>query len=237
MLEECQQWTKVADHKKRLVALQKAYRWAVRRVFNTENGPNLLAVFGEELSALGSITKTLDIESLLSHELLGFKQLWLMLPSDIKFTPMLPRDTNDQAFIDSDTDPLASLTVAQGHPVVFDIINFGSARFAPALPVGAKLRVDYYRVARTPGETDSGHSDSSDEDDEPVVGEDLPAVFDDAVTSKGISLLFGMLDDDREAVWEQRALSELTDAIYTAGSRIKAPTRTKPFRVQRRRFI
>lgn len=235
-LDFCLKWTDVTDHQKRLAALQKAYRWAVRRVFNSESGPNLLASIGEELTALASVTKTLDIESLLSHELLGFKKLWLKLPSDIKFVGMEKRDTNDEAFEDGDADPAASLTVAMGHPVVYDIINFGQARFAPALPIGAVIRVDYYRLARVPGQDDSGDVDSSEEADVPVVGEDLPAIFDDAITSEACSILWSKLDDDREMEWHQRALSELNDSLFI-WKRVQGPTQTGRWKPQRKRYI
>ncbi len=236
MLDSCFQWTKVSSQAKRLVALKKAYRWAVKRVFNSEDGPNLLATIGEELSALGATTKTLDIESLLAHELLGFKKLWVKLPSDVQFVGMEKTDTADQAFVDNDADLAANIKTAQGHPVYYDIINFGEARFSPALPAGAIIRVDYFRLAALPGVPGGSETESSELDEDPTVGEDLPAMFDDAVTSEAISMLFGMQDDDREGTWHSRAEGELTDALYI-GKRVQGPTKTKPFRPRRRRFI
>lgn len=236
MLDLCQQWTKVSDKTKRLNALKKAYRWAVRRVFNSEDGPDLLATIGEELAALGATTQTLDIESLLAHELLGFKKLWVKLPADINFVGMMPADTTDEAFIDGDAYPAANLRTAQGHPVYYDIINFGQARFSPPLPAGAVVRVDYYRLAAEPGVPDDSETGSTELNEEPIVGEDLPAVFDDAITSEAIAMLFGQLDDDREAIWHSRALAELTDALYI-GKRVQGSTKTKPWRPRRRRFI
>jgi hypothetical protein len=236
MLASCLQWTKVSDKAKRLVALKKAYRWAVRRVFNSEDGPDLLSTIGEELSTLLVTTKTLDIKALLAHDLLGFKKLWLKLPADVQFVGMEPSDTTDQAFIDTDSDLAANVKTAQGHPVYYDIINFGQARFSPALPAGAIIRVDYYRLAADIGVGDGTETDSSELAETPTIGEDLPAVFDDAVTSEAISLLFNGIDDDREASWHNRALAELTDALYI-GKRVQGPTRTKGWRPRRRRFI
>lgn len=236
MLSSCQQWTKVADQTKRLTALRKAYNWAVRRVFNTENGPNLVATIGEQLPTLVATTKTYDLGANLAHPVLGFKKLWVKLPSDVQFVGMDPADTTDQRFVDGDMDLAANTQVAQGHPVVYDIINFSQARFAPALPTGAIIRADYFRLARDIGEPESGDTESHELDEDPVVGEDLPAVFDDAITSEAISLLFNMLDDDREASWHSRALSELNDALFI-GKRVQGSTQTQPFRRQRRRFI
>lgn len=241
MLDSCLQWTKVSSQTKRLVALKKAYRWAVRRVFNSEDGPDLLATIGEELAALGATTKTLDIKALLAHDLLGFKKLWLKLPADLSFVGMKPSDTTDDSFVETDADLAANLKTAQGHPVYYDIINYGQARFSPALPAGSIIRVDYYRLARDIGVVDDSAIDDSETQstelsEQPVVGEDLPAVFDDAVTSEAISLLFNGIDDDREASWHNRAIAELTDALYI-GKRVQGPTRTRPFRARRRRFI
>jgi hypothetical protein len=236
MLNSVKQWTKISTEDTGLRALRKAYNWAVRRVYNSENGPNLVSTIGEELPALLATTKTYDFGANLAHPILGFKQLWVKLPADVKFTPMQSARTTDQGFVDSDSDPAASLQVAQGHPVLYDIINFDQARFAPALPTGAVLRVDYYRLAREVGETDSGKSDdSSDMNDEPVAGEDLPKMFDDCIVSKAIALLFNQLDDDREMTWQTTALSELNDALYIPKN--PGPTRTTPYRIQRRRFI
>lgn len=236
MLSFCGKWTGVTDQTKQLLALQKAYRWVVRRVFNSQDGPALLASVDEELPALLVVTKQVDLAPSLAHPLLAFKKLWVKLPADTKFVGMEPDDTNDPSFSDLDGDPASNIQeIAQGHPVLYDIFNFSQARFAPALPIGAVIRVDYYRLGTDIGAPD-GDTQSHELNEQPVVGEDLPGVFDDAVTSKAVSLLFNKIDDDREASWEARALDEITDALYTC-KRTQSPTQTQPFRRQRRRFI
>jgi len=241
MLALLKQRTKVADETKRLNELWSAYRWAVKRIYNSSDGPKLLSTVGLELAALTGTTKTYDLAAAVKAanggDFLGVKKLWVKLPSDTRFVPMEPADSNEPDFVNADSDPAANLTVAQGHPVQYDVINFAQARFAPALPATAVVRIDVFRIAPPPGLDESSDLESSsDLDKEPVVGQELPAIFHEAMVWKATAQLFHGLDDVREAIDERRATGELDEAIYMA-KRNQSPTVTQPFRPRRRRFI
>src|SRR5262249_9796899 len=130
-------------------------------------------------------TKTLNLANIVTGgEFLGLKMLWLMLPGDTRFTPMSDADTNDPDFLDTDADPIGTTVFAVGHPVQYDILNFAIARFAQTLPATSKLRLDYFRIPIEFVESDESGSESSESsseemDEEPVLGQDLPAIFHD----------------------------------------------------------
>ena len=237
MLSLLQQRTKVADRTKQLAELQSAYRWVVRRVYNTQDGPNLLSTIGEELTALAAVTRTMDLgAAVTSGEMIGIKKLWLKLPSDTNFVGMDPTDSNDPYFIDADAYTAANPAIAAGHPVLYMVINFTQARFAPALPIGAVIRVDYFRIGPAPGVPEGSETESAELAEDAVTAVDLPAIFHDAMVNKATAQLFSMLDDDRDASWETQARDALNDALYM-GHRVQSPTSTQPFRARRRRYL
>jgi hypothetical protein len=207
--------------------IQTAYDWVHNRIFNTEKGPNLYIILDEEI-AISALTRSFDLQSNLGYTMLAIKQLWAMLPGDSVFTPMIEADTNDPDFISVDSQQAADSTVfAQAHPVYWNSINYNQVYFAPALPNGTKVRVDYYRFAGDP-------DDSGDQLDEIV---DLPAPTHEAVCAFATGLVFDNLDDDRSVAWEARAKELLQDALYTLNRRVQQPTVTRPFQVKRRRYI
>jgi hypothetical protein len=224
-------WTKHPDDTKILIALRSGYRWTVKRVYNSEGGPNLLSTIGREL-AIASTTRDYDLSAAIvtagGGELLGIKKLWLKLPSDQNFTPMNETDAETPVFQSYDAELAASPTIASGHPVMYQVVNYDKVRFAPALPAGSTLRVDYFRVAPPPDPTTNNTAETA---------LDLPAIFHDAMVSKAIAHMFNMLDDTREGTWETRARDEVNDAIFTAGKRVQQPTRTTPWRRGRRRVL
>jgi hypothetical protein len=224
-------WTKHSDDSKILIALRSGYRWTVKRVYNSEGGPDLLSTIGRELS-IASTTRDYDlsaaIETAGGGELLGIKQLWLKLPSDSNFTPMNEVDAETPAFQVYDAELAASPTIASGHPVLYQVVNYDKVRFAPALPSGSTVRADYFRVAPPPDPTTNNTAETA---------VDLPAIFHDAITAKAIAEIFSMLDDTRTGEWETRARDHANDAIHTAGKRVQQPTRTTPWSRGRRRVL
>ncbi len=230
MLDLMKQRTKVQDSAKLLRELRSAYRWAVRRVYNAAGGPDLLTTIGEELPVLAAVTRDYDLGAAVTGgEFLGVKMLSLKLPIDSFFTEMQPSDANATKFASADSAPVSNPNIAQGHPVMYTAINFSKVRFAPALPIGAIIRADYFRIGPVPDPT----TNPTQED-----GVDFPAIFHDAVVSKAVAQIFTTLDDTREGTSETRARDELNDAIYLATSRTKGPVQTRPVRSHRRgRFI
>ncbi len=238
MLALLQQRTKIASKTKRINELRAAYRWVVRRVFNTADGPDLLCTIGEELPALVAVTRTYNLGAAVTGgELLGIKKLWVKLPSDTRFVPMQDADSDEPEFLDADSYPNATVVAASGHPVLYDAINFSQIRFAPPLPIGAVIRADYFRIGPEPGvPEDSSESESEELAEDAEVGVDLPSIFHDAMVNEATALLFNTLDDDREDGWHMKARDAINDAIYNA-KRVQGPTVTQPFRARRRRYI
>lgn len=230
------QRTKIASRTKIFAELDSAFRWVVRRVYNSADGPDLLTTVGDELPALVAVTKTLDIAAQVTGVLIGIKKLWVKLPADTVFVSMVPADINEPEYIEADAFTAENPEIAAGHPVLYDILNFSIARFAPSLPIGAVIRVDYFRMGPAPGVPESGETSASEDNEDWEAGKDLPSIFHDAIVSKATAQLFSMLDDARETTWELRAKDELNDAIYM-GRRVQFPVSTQPFRARRRRYI
>lgn len=230
MLDTLQRRTKIADRVKLIAELKSAYRWAARRIYNTAGGPELLMVLGEELTALASTTRDLDLSAtgVLDAGCIGIKRLWVKLPSDAKFVPMNSCDSNDELFTSLDSGTAAAPTIAAGHPILYMVYNFVQLRFAGALPAGSVLRADYFKSGEPPEPTLNPTMTN---------GNDLPDPFHDAICSKAIAQLFNIIDDEREGTWETRARDELNDALFVGSKRTQGPTRTQPFRSGRRRLV
>lgn len=216
--------TKVADESKLTLELKSAYRWAARRIFNAEGGPDLLLTLGEELTAFASNTKTFDLGAAVAGGFLGLKMLWVKLPGDTRFVPMDAVDATDL----QDSAAIATPDVATGNPICYAVYNMDKLRFASTIPATSVLRVDYFKTGSPPDPTTNPTQEN---------GTDLPDVFHDAICSKAIAQLFSDLDDDREGTWETRARDEITDAVFQATKRVQGPTRTKPFQARRRRSV
>lgn len=230
MVDLVKQRSKLQDEVKILRELRAAYRWVARRVFMSSRGPELLSTYGEELTALVSTTREFNIGAAVTGgELLGIKTLWAKLPGDTIFTPLEPADAGSPGFMAADSAPTADPDIATGHPVFFAIINYSSARFAPALPATTVLRVDYWRLGPAPDPTTNPTA---------TLGTDLPAIFHDAIVTKCVAQTFHNIDDEREAADEAKARDELNDALIVGDKRNQGPVQTTPFRSRRgRRWI
>jgi hypothetical protein len=217
------------DENKILGELQAAVDWAFNRIYNTENGADLLVVYAEE-ETLASRTREYDLAANLAQTVVGIKQLWLKFPTEVSFTPMQSADSTKLPFIFNDQWASSdTTTVAQGHPVLYDVINFGKVRFSPPLPADSVIRVDYWRKPTLADPT----TNNSQED----LGSDLPFPVHEAVIDKATAAIFDLMDDTRAATWERNAQSRLQDALYLIQRRTSTPPEIKPFRTRRRGII
>jgi len=220
--------TRIQDDAKIIGELRSAFSWARNRYFNTEHGPDDLDKIGEEMT-ISAVARDYDLGSNLAEHPLGYKALWLKFAADTFFTPMVNADTSRPEFMRNDAIVSAdTTTVASGHPVYFDIVNFDQVRFAPQLPAGCKIRVDYYKLAPFPDPTAN---------DQLTPGVDITDIVHEAIVAKASSLLMITLSDDRAGVYEVLANQFLQDALYTAQRRVQKPVATTPFRVRRRRYV
>lgn len=229
MLDLIYQRTKIADKTKCLRELQTAFDWAVVEIFKDANGPQLLYTVGEELPAVIAVTRDYDLgANLITGNMLGLQTLWVKLPSGTLFTPLSSREVASQDFRLVDSATAANPAVASGFPIYFAVIDSTKIRFAPALPIGSVIRADYARFGAAPDPVTNNTA---------TAGADLNSIFHSAICFKATALLFNTLDDTREIMNHQLAISTLNSAIYAAGkaTRTQQPIETKPFRRGTRR--
>ena len=216
------------DSTKIIGELASAVDWAFNRIFDTQNGADLLSVFDSE-KTLATYTREYDLSANVSTSLVGIKQLWIKFPTETTFTPARTVDTTDLEFIFNDQWASSDVTtVAKGHPVLFDVINFAKLRFAPPLAAGTVLRIDYWKKPNVLDPTTNNN---------PNIGTDLPFVVEESVIDKATAQIFDLMDDSRADRWDRKAEARLTDALYVIARRTAAPPTIKPFRIHRKRYI
>ncbi len=218
--------TKQTDESRILSELSGAQAWAFNRIFNSENGADLLVTIDEEVTLVAD-ARTIDLATELTYEVVGLKRLWLKLPNETQFTRMLSVDAGHPMFMDRDTLPDNETTIT-GHPVYYYVENFSSVRFAGILPSGSVVRVDYFRFPPALDPTTNNTLTS---------GLDLPAVTHEAIVDYATAEVWDMLDDSRSGPRMMRALDRLNVALYVLQSRSKGPTRTTPYKQSKRSWI
>ncbi len=221
--------TRHVDDTRVVRELNSALAWAYGRVFNSTGGPDLLMTFDTEL-AIAAVTRDYDLGANITGTLYSLKQLWLKLPSDTNFTPMFQRDAmSDPQYVWNDQYPSSDTTsIAIGHPVRYEVMNFAEVRFSPMLPSGSRLRVD---ACIKPPDIDPTTNPTL------TYGLDIPEPTHEAIADKATSQIFSLLDDSRWAEWDRKAETKLHDALYLMTRRAQGPTITSPYRRRQRRWI
>jgi hypothetical protein len=221
MLDTVKVRTHISDDTKVVRELNSAKDWVYNRVFISENGPDAIMKTGLTVPILTN-TRELDIaaamrtyELPLPGELYGVKQLWLKLPTEIKYTPMDTKDTGDPAFQMTDTGDDAN-EVATGHPVYYDMVNFSVARFSWIIPAGSSIRADLWEV---PPAFDLATNTTTA----------IPTCLHQSICDKATAQCFVNLDDDREPMWERNAERKIREALFALNKRTE-PIKTQPFR-------
>ena len=209
--------------------VNSAKDWVFNRIFNSENGPDLLGTWATEIT-LASRTRDYDLGAGLSNvAIYGIKQLWVKLPTDSRFTPMVPADANARAFVENDSYPASdTTTVATSHPVYYETRNFDMVRFAPPLPVNAVLRVDYWRKAP---DLDTSTNNTLD------AGDDIPEPALEALVDKATAQVFILLDDSRWTEFNRLAEQRMHEAGFVLHKRAQGPARVTPYQYRRRRIL
>ena len=216
------------DDMKIIGELASAKDWVINKIFKSADGPDQLASYATELT-LAARTREYDLGAQLSGTLYGVKLLWLKFSSDTVFSPMRPVDSADLRFIFNDQWANSdTTTVAAGHPVMYDVINFAMVRFAPPLPSGAVIRVDYWLRAPDIDPTSNNVLN---------YGADVMEPAQEAIADKATAQIFNLMDDSRDQYWDGQALQKITDALYVLNKRVQGPTVTQPFRIRRKRWI
>lgn len=198
------------------------------KIFKSAKGPDQLSVQGQEIS-IASRTREYDLGAQITGTLYGVKLLWLKFSTDTTFTPMQPADTAELKFIFDDQWAASdTTTVADGHPVLYDIVDWAKVRFSPPLPSGCTIRADSWLKA--PNIDPAANNVLA-------YGDDIIEPTHEAIVSKATSQIFVGMDDDRWRVWDADARERINDALFVLDRRTGGPTRTKPFRSGHRRWI
>ena len=207
--------------------INSAKDWAYTKIFLSENGPDLLMTHDTELT-MSAQTRSYDLDANITGTLYGIKKLWLRFSNETNFTEMKPVDSSDEQFSWDDRYPASdTTTVASGHPVRYDIVNFAKVRFAPPLPTNAVIRVDAWIK---PPDIDPTLNPTL------TYSADIPEPSHEAIVDKATAQIFNLLDDDRWEIWEASAARRLSDALYLMTKRQQGPVETKPFRKIYRRW-
>ena len=219
--------TSYKNDKKIVGELASSADWAYNRVFNSANGPNQFLVPAEEVT-ISSRTQTYNLGAALAGgNLYGVKLLWLKFSSDTVFTPMVPLDSGDLRFIAADNVPDSdTTTVATGHPVFYDVLDFAQVRFAPALPA-CTIRASYW-IKPTPPDPTANNAQG-------YASRDALEPTHEAIVDKATAQIFRLLSDDRSLEYVIDAERKLVDALHVVGKRVAGPITTQPFPHRRRR--
>lgn len=219
--------TRQQDDTKVVRELNSALDWCYTKVYNSSGGPDTLMTFGNELTALASTTRDYDIDANVTGTVYSIKTLWVKLPGETNFTPMLPRDQHDQYY--ADVYPASDTTsVATGHPVYYEVVNFAKVRFYPQLPASSVLRVD---ACIKPPDIDPTTNPTL------TYANDIPEPTHEAICDKATAQVFEQLNDDRWKDWQVLAERRLYDAMHLLTRRSQGPITTKPFRGRRSVWI
>lgn len=160
------------------------------------NNSNILKVDDCELT-MAAETSSYDLgANVTSGTLVAIKWLGTKFAAETVFNPVGWADSSSDEFILADQSQQA----ATNSPVLCASENFTQVRFAPPLPAGTMIRVDYIY---TPTELSLSST----------VISDLPAIMHECMTDKATAQTFINIDDmTRAAYWEGQAMSKLLSA-------------------------
>lgn len=160
------------------------------------NNSNILKVDNCELT-MAAQTSSYDLgANVTPGTLVAIKWLGTKFQSETVFNPVGWIDSSSDQFLLADQ----STQAATNSPVYCASENFTQVRFAPPLPAGTMIRVDYIY---TPTYLNLSGS---------IVSE-LPAIVHEAMTDKATAQTFINIDDSaRAAYWEGQAMSKIISA-------------------------
>jgi hypothetical protein len=201
--------------------LNAAQDYVYNRLRNTGVG-DVFTVIDTEYTLLAA-ARLFDVPTTLlagATNFVAIKQLWVKLPNETSFTRAVPMDLNDPIF--GIQDNLDTANSAPQHPIKYHPYNYSFIRLNCLLPVGAVVRVDYFK--RPQALAAAGNCD-------------LPVSVHNVICDNATARLWQLMDDDRAAEWFQLSQKELSDAIYEMERRSQFPTRTLPYRRAKRRVM
>lgn len=213
MITRCQYLTHQSTSAKVVDALNAAQSLVFNRLRNSEAAGDFFMTIDGEYTLLAAV-RLLDLPTALNVTTMqAIKQMWLKLSGDSGFTRMQPTDLTDPVF--NWQDNLDATNATPKHPVKYFVYNNLFVRFNALLPIGAVVRVDYFKAPTTLAASGSC---------------DLPVSVHGALCDFAISELWHALNDTRWSEAFKRAEFKLQDAVFEISRRSQFPTRTKPYR-------
>ncbi len=198
--------------------LNKAMSYVANRILATN--VEILKVTDDQI-VLAADAKSYDLAANVSTgELLQLEFLGVQYSSETVFTPVEFIKGNSEQFVYSDQQPVQAV-----HPQYCVIDNFNKVRFAPGVPSGSTLRVDYiYKPATMSLVTQTTCQ--------------LPSIFHEVIVSDAIRQCFLRLDDTRDSLYKFQAMDELYGALNVLNSRqFQQSPKTRPSTSRRQRWV
>ncbi len=210
--------TQIADQNFIIRKLNKAQSYVTNRLIPTNI--ELFKVTNNQIT-LAADTKSYDLAANVSTgELQQIELLGVEYSSETKFTPVTFIKGNSEQF-----DYWDQQAVQPIHPQYCVIDNYDRVRFAPGIPSGSILRVDYiYKPAQMSLQTQTTCQ--------------LPTIFHEVIVSDAIRQCFLGIDDTRAGDYQFQAMNELYGALNVLNSRqFSQSPKTRPSYTRRQRWV
>lgn len=209
MITRVQQDTSMSNVDTIIGKLNAAQDWVWNRILpmNTE----ILKITDDQITVAAD-TKSYDLNAHVSTgELYELQWMGVQFSGDQDFWPVTYMNGSNPTFIYWDQQDEQAV-----NPQYVAIDNFNQARFAPGLPSGTVIRVDYIYKPRQLSLANR-------------VNSDLPSIFDECMISKAVELVWRAMDDTRSGEAARDALDRLYAAQNVLATRqFQQPFRTRP---------
>lgn len=218
MLAAVQGDTQIADQNYVIRKLNKAQSYVANRIMPTN--VELFKVTDDQIT-LNSDTRSYDLAANVSTgELQQIEFLGVKYSSETRFTPVVYTKGNTDQFIYWDQEPVQPV-----HPQYTVIDNYDRVRFAPGIPSGSILRVDYIYLPKAL----SLQTQTTCQ---------LPTIFHEVIVSDATRQCFLGIDDTRDQSYKFMAMDELYAALNVLNSRqFQQSPKTRPSTTRRQRWV
>ncbi len=185
--------------------LNSAADWAYNRLFTLNED---ICKNESEIITLASQTSSYDLGANVQRpNMYAVKWLGVQLVANAKFSPVQWMDSANDAFQSANQDPPAT-----AFPVFCDTKNFNQVRFAPPLPAGAKIQVDYIWIPMLMNLNTNASFTSA-------TYPGMPNPIYQSVVDKATAQVYIDIDDTRVVYWEDQAKRKLREALNLVDKR------------------
>lgn len=218
MIDAVSQDTQAGDTNFIIRKLNKVQSYVANRIMATN--PELFKVTDDQI-ALAADTRSYDLAANVSTgQLQQIEFLGVQYSGETTFRGVEFAKGNNPQFLYWDQQPVQTI-----HPQLCVIDNYDRVRFAPGIPSGSTLRVDYMYYPRTLALQTQTTCD-------------LPVIFHECLVSDATRNTFLAIDDTRDAPYKFMAMDELQAAFNVLNNRqFQQPFRTRPSSSRRQRWV